>query len=152
MKSHAMLSALFAEIIKEAKENPGFAERLERALDVTPKPPKQPGQSHRRTPAILEPFEEFGKGEGVLRERLAGLNIEQLRDIVAQYGMDRSKLAMKWKDTARLIEWIVTTVVARSKKGDAFRAPPHGEVGRPTSETLQPLPPTDSGAKPTGEG
>jgi hypothetical protein len=37
--------------------------------------------------------------------------------------MDRTKLAMKWKDKPRLVELIVSTVESRAQKGDAFRAP-----------------------------
>src|SRR5262249_17432711 len=92
-------------------------------LGDSPEPPGPFGRKHRRTPAVLDPFEEYKKGEAVLRERLTALNLDQLRDIVAQYGMDRSKLAMKWKDQGRLLDLIVSTVTSRSEKGHAFRTP-----------------------------
>ena len=49
------------------------------------------------------------------------LDTEQLKDIVAEHGMDTAKLAMKWKSSERLIEFIVSTVEARADKGRAFR-------------------------------
>ena len=49
------------------------------------------------------------------------LTLDQLRDIVAQYGMDPSKLVMKWKDPERVMDQIVELALTRSIKGDAFR-------------------------------
>jgi hypothetical protein len=46
-----------------------------------------------------------------------------LRDIVAEHGMDNDRLAMKWKDSARVIDRIVERVASRLAKGPAFRAP-----------------------------
>ena len=40
--------------------------------------------------------------------------------MIAEHGMDRDKLAMKWKTPDRLIERIVDTVRSRSAKGDVF--------------------------------
>lgn len=63
----------------------------------------------------------YGNG-GVpdLRARLGSLGIEELKDIVAEHGMDRSKLAMKWKAPDRLVDLIVDTVQQRAHKGEAF--------------------------------
>jgi hypothetical protein len=52
----------------------------------------------------------------------ASLDLEQLRDVVAEYRMDPNKLVMKWKDRERVIEHIATTAASRGRKGDAFRA------------------------------
>jgi hypothetical protein len=59
----------------------------------------------------------------LLAGRLAALDLEQLRDVVAFYGMDPRRLVMKWKTTERVVAHIVETVQTRSRKGDAFRAP-----------------------------
>jgi hypothetical protein len=61
------------------------------------------------------------QGENALRGALTPLNVEQLKDIVAEYGMDTSKLALKWKSRDRLQDLIVATVRDRLAKGDAFR-------------------------------
>jgi len=50
------------------------------------------------------------------------VTLDQLRDIVAEHGMDNDRLAMKWKDSHRVIDRIVERVVDRSEKGSAFRS------------------------------
>lgn len=79
-------------------------------------------RSNRRTPGPWDPFAVLNEvGADGLRERLLELDLEQLRDIIAEHGMDVDKLAMKWKDTSRLAERIVERVMSRSEKGSAFR-------------------------------
>jgi len=56
-----------------------------------------------------------------LRERLATLSLDQLRDIVAEYRVEPYTLAMKWKTPSRLIDLIADTIEQRSRKGEAFR-------------------------------
>ena len=71
---------------------------------------------------MVDPLELFQEGrEDRLREALADLNIEQLKDIVAEYGLDPSKLAMKWKKRERIEDLIVTTIAERLAKGSVFR-------------------------------
>jgi hypothetical protein len=77
--------------------------------------PKRP---HRRAPGVLDPFTVFGEsGEEGLRSRLAELSLDQLRDIVAEHGMDSDRLAMRWKDPKRVIDRIVERVATRRAKG-----------------------------------
>ncbi|MFG2683889.1 hypothetical protein ACGFYH_34245, partial [Streptomyces sp. NPDC048392] len=59
------------------------------------------------------------------------LTLEQLRDIIAEHGMDHDRLAMKWKDPQRVIDRIVERVESRTAKGAAFR-------GRPEQSTEPP--------------
>lgn len=124
------LSALFTVIADEAARNDDFRLSLERSLGlsaaatstVRPHASTEKVRRHgRRTPAVLDPVELARKGEGVLRSEIGKLNLEQLRDIVAQYGMDPGKLVMKWKDSNRVIDKIVELANARATKGDAFR-------------------------------
>lgn len=123
MSRLASLKRVFDTILKEAETNPGFAERLAAALndkrDASALP--RPG---RRKPGPLDPFLVYADGEEALRYALRLLDLEQLKDIVAEHGMDLAKLAMKWKTPDRLIDLIVTTVRTRSQKGDAFRGTP----------------------------
>ncbi|GMV27630.1 MAG: hypothetical protein AMXMBFR58_36610 [Phycisphaerae bacterium] len=114
------LESAFKVILDEARRNPEFAARLEKALGAVTEPPRStPGK--RRAKSVLDPFQLYGEGDARLREGLSALNIEQLKDIVAEHGMDRSRLAMKWKDADRLVGLIVETVSNRARKGDAFR-------------------------------
>lgn len=121
-----LLKDVVAVVIDEAQKNPEFAQKLMAAAgwsEVTQginQPAKQ--RRGRRTPAVLDPVILYGEsGEVLLRERLQTLDIEQLRDIVAECGMDPGKLVMKWKTKERVINHIVEMASARSKKGDAFR-------------------------------
>ncbi len=84
-------------------------------------------RSNRRSPGVIDPFAVFTEGGEIgLRERLA-LSLEQLRDIVAEHGMDHDRLAMKWKDRQRVADRIVDRVAARMTKGSAFRSRPSHE-------------------------
>lgn len=120
-------------VLHEAERNAEFADTLEHALtgaiqvrtrkrsdDVADKARK----GNRRAPAVLDPYEAFESGEAQLRGTLTRLDIEQLKDIVAQHGMDRSRLAMKRKSPDRLVDLIVGTVKSRATKDSVFRAEP----------------------------
>ncbi len=130
MKPVEKLQSFFAVILEEAEKNPEFARRLFAAVAATEPVEKQAvttpsglRRRRRRSPAVLDPFSAYEAGEERLREGLAALNVEQLKDIVSEYSMDSARLALKWKKPERLIELIVLTVKTRLKKGDAFRMP-----------------------------
>ena len=55
------------------------------------------------------------------RACLGELSLDQLKDVVAEHGMDPSRLAIRWKTPARLIDLIATTVRDGAEKGDVFR-------------------------------
>jgi hypothetical protein len=130
MNLRKTLSALVTVITDEAARNDTFRANLEQAIGTSPRRVDrvQPVESAvkarkggRRTPAVLDPVELAKRGENALRTQLTVLNLEQLRDIVAQYGMDPGKLVMKWKDTQRVIDRVIELARARATKGDAFR-------------------------------
>lgn len=128
------LTALVNIIVDEAGRNSDFRERIEAALDVAKPLPKavtkaaqkpameEKRKGGRRAPAVLDPIDLAKHGEAGLRNQLAGLDLEKLLNIVAQYGMDPGKLVMKWKDRERIIDRIVELSLGRATKGDAFRA------------------------------
>jgi len=70
----------------------------------------------------LDPFAVYAQGEVELRRQLAQLSVEELKDIVAEHGMDPTKLALKWKTPERLIDVICQRVSDRVHKGQAFEA------------------------------
>ena len=125
MNIKKQLKALMAVIIEEADCNPDFAQRISVALgmDESEQNKKRPAKRRggRRTRAVLDPVALYDQGEGLLREQLGILDLEKLRDIVAEYGMDPGKLVMKWKTEQRIIDHIVETAASRAKKGQAFR-------------------------------
>jgi len=118
------LKALLDEVLAEVERNPAFRERLSQLLEGQPTiAPQQLKRSARRQPGKFDPMAVYRDQPQELTARLEALSVEELKDIVAEGGMDRAKLAMKWKDKQRLIELIVNTVKSRDQKGDAFRAP-----------------------------
>jgi hypothetical protein len=119
------LARFIAVVADEAKRSSGFANRLERALTVDPRKepaPTPPGKRSRRPPGPWDPYAVFAElGEDGLRRRLEALDLEQLRDIVAEHGMDSDRLAMKWRDASRVVDRIAERVVDRAGKGEGFR-------------------------------
>jgi hypothetical protein len=137
MNIRKLLTALVREVADEADRNPAFRERVEQALGVfspsaqtksthktapRTEEPKRP--SNRRAPAALDPVQLARQGEDVLRAALGKLDIEQLRDVVADYGMDTGKLVIKWRTPDRIIDRIVEVSRQRAHKGSAFRDSP----------------------------
>jgi hypothetical protein len=122
MKLKKALHELIRAVIDEAERNPEFARKIESALGFEARAPKPISSrpSHRRASAILDPVALARQGEEVLRTRLAELNLEQLKDIVADYGMDPGKLVLKWKTPVRVIDRIVEISMGRAKKGEVF--------------------------------
>jgi hypothetical protein len=62
------------------------------------------------------------QGEEALRQGLAALSLEQLKDVVADYGMDPGKLVMKWKTPLRIIDRIVEFSSPLAADDDAHSA------------------------------
>jgi hypothetical protein len=130
MNLRRTLNALAKAVADEAEHNDRLREQLESIFGLEAVSRPAAGESEgemrrkggRRAAAVLDPVEVIRHGEDQLRRQLGALDIEQLRDIVAQYGMDPGKLVMKWKDAERVTDRIVELASARSRKGEAFRA------------------------------
>jgi hypothetical protein len=119
----AFLKAVLAEI----ERDPALAGRIAERVDASRKRPKG-RRANRRSPPVLDPFALWADVPNEVGARLAELTVDQLKDIVSEYGIEPRTLALKWKRPERLIELILTTVEQRSRKGDAFRtAPPTGQ-------------------------
>ena len=125
MNIKKQLKAFMTVIIEEADRNPDFAGKIAAALGLDEVSRNVKGATKRRggrrAPAALDPVSLYSQGESLLREQLGALDLEKLRDIVAEYGMDPGKLVMKWKTEQRVIDHIVETAASRAKKGEAFR-------------------------------
>jgi hypothetical protein len=133
MNLRRTLSDLVRVIADEADRSPEFMDKVLRALGQSegadlPKRPTAIGPGlggrpkNRRKGAIFDPVEVAASGEEVLRSRLVSLTLDQLQDIVAEYGMDPGRLVVKWKTPERIIDRIVEMAVARAQKGNAFRS------------------------------
>lgn len=141
MNMKKTLNAFFKVIAQEAESNPVFSARLEAALGLENKKsseksglmtPETGGgdtkrASNRRPRALIDPVQLARRGEIELREELIKLNIEQLRDVVAEYGMDTGKLVLKWRNPERIVERIVEVARSRAQKGNAFRDSAYSE-------------------------
>ena len=118
----------FAKAVADAADrDPDLASRLTEIFGAAPAIPKRAepaaGRAKNRRPAaVLDPVVVVGDGEDALRSQLSALSLDQLRDVVAEYGMDQGKLVMKWKDPARVTDRIVEIALARAQKGHAFRS------------------------------
>jgi hypothetical protein len=109
---------LFAELDQRLDSDPALARRVAAALE---KAAAEPRGSRRRAPAVMDPFEIYRNDPEALRPALEQLDIEQLKDVVAQYAMDARRLALKWKTPERLVALIEQVVEQRLRKGDSFR-------------------------------
>ena len=120
-------------VVDEAARNPKFAEELESAfaaatlrqsasskdaperLDGDVKRPRG-----RRNKAVLDPVHLARDGEERLRTALEKLNVDELKDIVAEFGMDPRRKVMRWKTREKIVEEIVRVSTGRSRKGESF--------------------------------
>jgi hypothetical protein len=135
MNLRRTLSAFARVIADEVERNPDFASRVAEALwngealhrtrkvggEPTPRPEAKRG-AHRRALPTIDPISLARQGEGMLRQELGKLTLEQLHDVVAGYGMDTGKLVMKWKSPERVVDRIVEVSLSRAQKGNAFRS------------------------------
>lgn len=122
------LARVFNELLREIDGNPDLKARIERHLSPlqktnVPNAPASKPKNRRGKPAV-DPYTEIRQSEALLRQKLTLLSIDQLKDVVSGFALDSSRLALKWKDHARLIDFIVMTVRSRMEKGDGFRIDP----------------------------
>ena len=135
MRIRRKVLELARAVADEAERNPAFAQKLEGVLGLDQrrgdgKWTKRARSRSRRTPAVFDPVAVLRvEGARGLRSRLSGLDLEQLKDMVAQYGMDPGKLVMKWKTWDRVADRIVEMSANRAQKGDAFREDVRKEAG-----------------------
>lgn len=134
MLIRTILRDLATVVSDEAERNPEFYERLQAVFQPTVMDDRSRSTTRRRTvaaprraanrrqPAVVDPIALAVRDEADLRAALEPLTIDQLKDIVADYGMDQEKLVMKWRTRQRVIDRIVETSVRRAHKGDAFRS------------------------------
>lgn len=131
MRLRSVLLRLARVVADQAERDPDFALQIADALgiDKSRSAARQsdvgrakPRPKNRRPPAMLDPVAISRQGEEALRVQLSNLTLDQLKDIVADYGMDHGKLVMKWKDSERVTDRIVEISLSRAQKGDAFRS------------------------------
>lgn len=113
-----------AVIADEISGNEAFAQKMgellcgEASAATPPKPPAK--KRNRRAPAKLDPYALLETGEEKLAEGLASLSVDELKDVISEYGMDSSRLALRWKDRNRLEALILDATKRKASRGDAF--------------------------------
>jgi hypothetical protein len=111
----------FVKVVAEqAEQDPGFAARLEQALGGAFAPARP--TRRRRAPAAFDPVAAAHDGEATLRARLAELSADQLKDMIAEYGLDPTGRANRWRKAERLVALIVDRATERAQKGRGFGA------------------------------
>lgn len=81
-------------------------------------PPKR-----RRQPSPLDPYAvAAGGGVDELRHQLQHLDLEELKDVIAEYGMNYDGRAMSWHDHHRFVDRIVEKADFGATQGNAFRS------------------------------
>lgn len=88
---------------------------------VVPEP--APVEARRpRERSVLNPYAVMADvGESGLEQQLARLELDQLKAIVSEYGMNHDRRALTWKSPRRLIDRILAETSAGIHQGDAFR-------------------------------
>ena len=111
----------FVKVVAEqAERDLDFAARLEAALGGEFAPARS--TRRRRAPAAFDPVAAAHDGEATLRARLAALSADQLKDMIAEYGLDPTGRANRWRKPERLVELICDRAVERAQKGRGFGA------------------------------
>ena len=59
--------------------------------------------------------------ETKLIECLNGLTVEELKDIIEQFGLDPTNRSMQWRKKENLIRGILEAAHRKAAKGNAFR-------------------------------
>ena len=132
-----LISGLTRVIIDEAERSSRFAGALVDVVSalapssdalpaaVAPPPRKRastPRKKVVRQPAVLDPFVVYRETGSVgLTTRLSELDIEQLRDIIAEEELDTRKETARKRSPAVITAWIVERVEASENKGRVFR-------------------------------
>lgn len=125
------LSRLTAIVIEESAHNPDFAAKIQFVFasfsdcPATEKPSTEASDEkkrrNRRDPAVLNPFDMIPNDETKLVECLNGLTVEELKDIIAQFGLDPTNRSLQWRKKERLIQGILEATHRKVAKGNAFR-------------------------------
>jgi hypothetical protein len=131
----ALLSGLTRVIAAEAARTPRFAAALSEVLgsktpaEGTALPPARaprkraaPVKKVARQPGAFDPFAVLRQsGEVALAEQLSKLDLEGLRDIIAEQELDTRKETARKRKPEVLVGWIIDRVNALASKGSVFR-------------------------------
>ncbi|OZF29342.1 hypothetical protein [Rhodococcus sp. 14-2483-1-2] len=133
----ALLTKLFQVVAEEAAQSKRFAKALAGAFavsavsggepiaEVVAKPPVRKKAAPKkviRQAGQFDPFDIYrDSGEEALAAKLAELNLEQLRDIIAEQEIDIHKETRLKRKPQIVADWVVERVKLLANKGSVFR-------------------------------
>jgi hypothetical protein len=123
LASRVEADAALALQIQSALEESGLLERSEPAGARKGKkaPAKDPALPAAAVAAPPDPFRILREhGEIELRETLEKVELDGLHAIVRTYRLDPARISPRWTRRERVIELIVTQVIAHTNHGRAF--------------------------------
>lgn len=104
----------------EMTENEEFAKKMEEVLiPEMPTTEEKPKKKSKRNPAKIHPIRLWEEGEEKLRAELAKLDVEELKDVIVEYGWNERGL-MNIKKREKLEAVILERAKRIATRGDAF--------------------------------
>ncbi len=135
-----LLAGVIKAVVVEAERSSRFAKALVDVVEslapsplsgdpvavAAPPPARKRAAAPRkrvvRQPGAFDPFVVYREGgAALLTERLGSLELEQLRDIIAEQELDTRKETGRKRNLEVIVEWIVAKVEASENKGAVFR-------------------------------
>ncbi len=104
-------------VIREAKDNTAFAERLGAAMEagLTPAALRQ-----RTRTSLPDPYVAAMQGNEAFNTWLAQYDAPTLRSIIRSFSLDPAKVTSGWREHEKLAAFISDRVLARRQEGDVF--------------------------------
>ncbi len=122
MKTNDVIS-LWKKISKviqdEMTENEEFAKKIEKILIPEMSAAEKPKKKSKRNPAKIHPIRLWEEGEEKLRAELAKLDVEELKDVIVEYGWNERGL-MNIKKREKLEAVILERTKSTATRGNAF--------------------------------
>lgn len=128
MRSQKALVALLRDLVElladESERNPAFAERLDSLLSALPES-RRPQATKRPARATGTPVPDVhaewtARGETDFRLWLRDQPIPTIRAVIRAQDLDPTRRTSRWKDAAKLADFVAEGLRARLSRGSAF--------------------------------
>ena len=130
----SLLRGLVELLAKESAHNPEFGSKIEELLSNLPERKTDPKRISEKKPLreeLPDIYTEWDiRGETDFRLWLREQQIPVLRAIIRAQDFDTTRRSTKWKETAKLADFIADCLRTRLSRGSAF-------IGKGTVEQLQ---------------
>lgn len=119
----SLLRRLADVIAEESGRNPEFASRLARLLQEPPRAARAKGKrpAHADATALPDVHAEWNaRGESEFRLWLRDQPLPVLRALIRAQDLDPTRRTMKWKEPAKLADFLTDALRTRLARGSAF--------------------------------